>query len=70
MTTENKPENENKSLQDLYAELAKKSLVKIQYSCGGNSNSIEEQEDIPVVNNSIEQILQKPSGNLINPDNE
>jgi N-acetylglutamate synthase-like GNAT family acetyltransferase len=38
-----------KSLLEQYAELAKNSLVKVQYSCGGNSTGIDEPEYIPIV---------------------
>lgn len=38
-----------KSLLEEYTELTKNSLVKVQYSCGGNSTSIDEPEGIPIV---------------------
>lgn len=31
-------------------ELTKKSLVRVQYSCSGNGNSIDEEEYVPIVN--------------------
>ncbi|MEI8085131.1 MAG: arsenic resistance N-acetyltransferase ArsN2 [Paludibacter sp.] len=43
-------EKDEKSIQrEKYAEIAKNSLIKVQYSCGGNSTSIEEPESIPIV---------------------
>jgi hypothetical protein len=39
------------SVQDKYAELCKKSLVRVQYSCSGNDNGIEDEEYIPIVSN-------------------
>lgn len=41
--------DEKKSLLEQYTELTKNSLVKIQFSCGGNSTSIDEPEPIPIV---------------------
>lgn len=38
-----------KSLLEQYTELTKNSLVKVQFSCGGNSTSIDEPEAIPIV---------------------
>jgi len=38
-----------KTLLEQYEELSKNSLVKVQFSCGGNSTSIEEPEYIPIV---------------------
>jgi amino-acid N-acetyltransferase len=38
-----------KSLLEEYTELSKNSLIKVQYSCGGNSTSIDEPEGIPIV---------------------
>jgi len=45
-------EDEKKSLLEEYIELSKNSLVKVQFSCGGNSTSIDEPEDIPIVPDS------------------
>jgi len=42
-------EESKKSLLEQYAELTKNSLVKVQFSCGGNSTSIDEPEPIPIV---------------------
>lgn len=43
-------ENESKkSLLEEYTELTKNSLVKVQFSCGGNSTGIDEPEPIPIV---------------------
>ena len=36
-------------VREKYAEIAKNSLIKVQYSCGGNSTSIDEPESIPIV---------------------
>ncbi len=36
---------------DKYTELSKKSLVRVQYSCSGNDNGIEDEEYIPIVSN-------------------
>jgi len=38
-----------KSLLEEYTELTRNSLVKVQFSCGGNSTSIDEPEPIPIV---------------------
>jgi len=38
-----------KTLLEQYTELSKNSLIKVQYSCGGNSTSIDEPEAIPIV---------------------
>jgi amino-acid N-acetyltransferase len=44
------PEEESKkSLLEEYTELSKNSLIKVQYSCGGNSTSVDEPERIPIV---------------------
>ncbi len=42
-------EKSKKSLHEQYAELSKNSLIKVQYSCGGNSTRIDEPEYIPIV---------------------
>jgi amino-acid N-acetyltransferase len=42
-------EESKKSLLEQYTELTKNSLVKVQFSCGGNSTSIDEPERIPIV---------------------
>jgi len=42
-----------KSLLEQYTELTKNSLVKVQFSCGGNSTSIDEPESIPIVPESF-----------------
>ena len=41
-----------KSLLEQYTELSKNSLIKVQYSCGGNSTNIDEPENIPIVPDS------------------
>jgi amino-acid N-acetyltransferase len=38
-----------KSLLEEYTELSKNSLIKVQFSCGGNSTNIDEPERIPIV---------------------
>jgi hypothetical protein len=35
--------------KDKYTEISKKSLVRIQYSCSGNDNEIEDEAYIPIV---------------------
>ncbi len=45
-------EDKKKSLLEEYIELSKNSLVKVQFSCGGNSTSIDEPESIPIVPDS------------------
>ena len=45
-------ENSKKSLLEEYTELSKNSLIKIQYSCSGNSTSIDEPDYIPIVPDS------------------
>ena len=42
-------EESKQTQKDKYAELTKKSLVRVQYSCSGNDNGIEEEEYIPIV---------------------
>lgn len=42
-----------KTLLEQYTELTKNSLVKVQFSCGGNSTSIEDVEFIPIVDETI-----------------
>lgn len=44
--------NTTQNERDKYAEIAKKSLIRVQYSCSGNSDCYEEPDDIPIVNNS------------------
>ncbi|MFZ4582979.1 MAG: hypothetical protein ACOYM7_10050 [Paludibacter sp.] len=43
-------EDKKQPAQEKYNELCKKSLVRVQYSCSGNDNGIEEEEYIPIVN--------------------
>ena len=45
-------EKSKKSLLEEYTELSKNSLIKVQYSCGGNSTGIDEPEYIPIVPDS------------------
>lgn len=45
-------ENSNKSPLEQYTELSKNSLIKVQFSCGGNSTCIDEPEIIPIVTDS------------------
>jgi amino-acid N-acetyltransferase len=42
-------EDSKKTLLEQYTELSKNSLIKIQYSCGGNSTSVDEPERIPII---------------------
>lgn len=42
-------ENKKNPATEKYTELTKKSLVRVQYSCSGNDNGIEEEEYIPIV---------------------
>lgn len=44
-----------KSLLEEYTELSKNSLIKVQFSCGGNSTNIDEPEGIPIVPESYIQ---------------
>ena len=46
-------EEQKKSLLEEYTELSKNSLIKVQFSCGGNSTSIDEPEDVPIVPESL-----------------
>jgi amino-acid N-acetyltransferase len=46
-------EDPKKNLYDEYSELAKNSLVRVQYSCGGNSSGIDVPEYIPIVPESF-----------------
>ncbi|GEM_PF-529094 len=45
-------EKSKKSLLEQYTELSKNSLIKVQYSCGGNSTGIDETDYIPIVPDS------------------
>ena len=45
--------DEKKSLLEEYTELSKNSLIKVQFSCSGNSTSIDEPEVIPIVPESF-----------------
>ena len=49
-------ENPNKSRLEAYTELAKNSLVRVQYSCGGNSTSIDEPVGIPIVSDQLKPL--------------
>lgn len=45
-----KADESNKTRLEQYTELSKKSLVRVQFSCGGNSTGIDEDVDyIPIV---------------------
>ena len=46
-------EEQKKSLLEEYTELSKNSLIKVQFSCGGNSTCIDEPEDVPIVPESF-----------------
>ena len=50
------PENSNKSRIEEYTELARKSLVRTQYSCSGNSTSLEESDFISYRTASAEEL--------------
>lgn len=45
-------DDSKKSLLEQYIELSKNSLIKVQYSCGGNSTGIDETDYIPIVPDS------------------
>lgn len=49
-------EDSTKLRPEQYAELAKNSLVRVQYSCGGNSTGIDEPENIPIVSSQFKSI--------------
>jgi amino-acid N-acetyltransferase len=38
---------------DKYLEISKKSLIRVQYSCGGNGTCINETADVPIVPENI-----------------
>jgi hypothetical protein len=40
--------------REKYNEIAKKSLIRVQYSCSGNSDCYDESLNIPIVNNKKE----------------
>jgi amino-acid N-acetyltransferase len=42
-------EKSKKSLLEEYTELSKNSLIKVQFSCGGNSTNIDEPVYVPIV---------------------
>jgi len=45
-------DDSKKSLIEQYTELSKNSLIKVQFSCCGNSTNIDESEYIPIVPDS------------------
>ncbi len=49
-------ENSNKSQLEQYTELAKNSLVKVQYSCSGNSTGIDNSDYIHIVDETKSNI--------------
>ena len=49
-------EDSKQSLQEKYAELARKSLVRTQYSCSGNSTSLEESDFISYRTATVEEL--------------
>ena len=49
-------EDSKQSLQEKYAELARKSLVRTQYSCSGNSTSFEESDFISYRTATVEEL--------------
>ncbi len=49
-------EESNKSRLEEYTELARKSLVRTQYSCSGNSTSLEESDFISYRTASVEEL--------------
>lgn len=49
-------ENKHKTRLEDYEKLSRNSLVRVQYSCGGNSTGIDEQENIPIVSNSFRSV--------------
>jgi len=50
------PENSNKSRLEAYTELAKNSLVRVQYSCSGNSTSLEASDFISYRTATVEDL--------------
>ena len=61
----NEEENSNKKRLEEYAELAKNSLVRVQYSCGGNSTGIDETENIPIVDDVYYTVASESETNAI-----
>ena len=51
-----KEEDSKLSIQEKYAELAKKSLIRVQYSCSGNSTGYEESDFIVFREGIIEDL--------------
>jgi amino-acid N-acetyltransferase len=49
-------DNKHKTRLEDYEKLSRNSLVKVQYSCGGNSTGIDEQENIPIVSSSFRSV--------------
>lgn len=49
-------EDSKRSLKEKYAELARKSLVRTQYSCSGNSTSMEESDFINYRTATVEEL--------------
>jgi len=61
----NEEESSTKKRLEEYAELAKNSLVRVQYSCGGNSTGIDETEDIPIVDDVYYTMASESETNAI-----
>jgi len=61
----NEEESSNKKRLEEYAELAKNSLVRVQYSCGGNSTGIDETENIPIVDDVYYTLASESETNSI-----
>lgn len=51
-------ENAGNSLHEEYIELSRNSLIRVQYSCCGNSTSIEDSNDIPIVPDEVVRVSQ------------
>lgn len=49
-------DNKHKTRLEDYEKLSRNSLVRVQYSCGGNSTGIDEQENIPIVSSSFRSV--------------
>ena len=49
-------DNSKLSIQEKYAEIAKKSLIRIQYSCSGNSSGFEESNTINYRTGTVEDL--------------
>jgi hypothetical protein len=49
-------ESIKQSATEKLTEISKKSLIRVQYSCSGNDNGIDEEEYIPIVSSKPQNV--------------